>query len=51
MKNKRNKLMTVTNYAKQIGVSKQGVYRRVKDKTIPHRYIDGVPFIKVNENK
>ena len=45
----KNKLMTVSNYAKKKGVRTQGIYRKIKDKTIAFKEIDGVKFIKTNE--
>lgn len=39
------RLMTVTNYAKSIGVPKQTIYYRVKNDLIPYVEIDGVTFI------
>ncbi len=44
---RKNKLLTVANFAKKQGVTKQGVYRKIKDKTIAYKEIDGVKFIKV----
>jgi len=43
---KKNKLLTVANYAKKLGVRRQGIYRKIKDKTIDFKVIDGVKFIK-----
>jgi len=46
----KKKLITVANYAKKKGVRTQGVYRKIKDKTIDFKEIDGVKFIKIDTN-
>jgi|TARA_R100001530_G_scaffold125390_2_gene93906 hypothetical protein len=46
----KKKLLTVANYAKKKGVRKQGIYRKIKDKTIDFKEIDGVKFIKIDTN-
>jgi len=43
----KKKLLTVANYAKKLGVRRQGIYRKIKDKTIDYQIIDGVKFIKI----
>ena len=43
----RTKLKTVTNYAKDIGVTRQTVYNMAKDKKVKIVVIDGVQFVQI----
>lgn len=43
----RTKLMTVTNYAKEIGVSRQAVYIWIQQGKVKSVDIDGVTFVYV----
>lgn len=43
----RTKLKTITNYAKEEGVTRQTIYAREKAGTIKVIEIDGVKFIKL----
>lgn len=43
----RTKLKTVTNYSKEIGVTRQTVYNMAKDNKVKIVVIDGVQFIQL----
>lgn len=42
----RTKLKTVTNYAKEIGVTRQTVYNMAKEERVKIVVIDGVQFVQ-----
>ncbi len=41
------KLLTVTNYAKKMNLTRQAVHYQVKEKLIDSVKIDGVIFVKI----
>ena len=43
----RTKLITVTNYAKKYGMTRQTVYNKAKSKEVKIVEIDGVKFIDI----
>jgi len=43
----RTKLKTVSNYSKEIGVTRQTVYNMAKEKRIKIVVIDGVQFVQL----
>lgn len=43
----RTRLKTVTNYSKEIGVTRQTVYNMAKDKKVKIVVIDGVQFVQM----
>ena len=44
----RSKLVTVTNYAKVNGLTRQTIYARAKAKTIKLIELDGVKFVNLD---
>lgn len=44
---KRTMLITVSNYAKRIGTTRQTVYNHIKTCSVVTEVIDGVTFIRV----
>jgi len=43
----RTKLMTVSNYAKLIGTTRQTIHNKIKNKELKTIKIDGVLFVKL----
>ena len=49
-KMEKSKLIKVSTYARQEGISVPAVYKRINTGKIECAEIDGVKFIKVNDN-
>lgn len=49
MKIETSELLTISNFAKKKGMSRQHVYRLIKSGEISQVVIDGVKFVRVDE--
>jgi hypothetical protein len=43
----RTKLLTITNYAKREGLTRQAVHYQIKEKQLETVKIDGVVFVRI----